>query len=59
MLTRCSSGQNEESCLMEKIRERGQYVWVFDDGKGVRELLSRGVSGNALVSVENEQGEEV
>lgn len=42
-----------------KLGGGDSMFWVFDDGKGVRGLLSRGVSGNALVSVENEQGEEV
>jgi hypothetical protein len=33
MLTGCSSGQNEESFFVDKIRGRGQSpFWVFDDG---------------------------
>lgn len=48
MLTGCSSTQNEESCLVEKIRGRGQSMFrEFVDGEGVRGLLSRGVSENA------------
>ena len=43
--------------LWRKLGGGDSLFWVFDDGEGVRGLLSREFSGNALVSMENEQGE--
>jgi hypothetical protein len=43
--------------LWRKLGGGDSLFWVVDDGEGVRGLLSREFSGNALVSVENEQGE--
>lgn len=43
--------------LWRKLRGGDSLFWVLEDGEGLRGLLSREFSGNALVSVENEQGE--